>query len=53
MKEKSMMETTAICPVSHVTVLEKRQSYRVNRRFSTRRRPEELVRDLLRAHSGE
>ena len=48
-----MMTTTAICPASHVTVLEKHQSYRVNRRFSTQRRLEEFVRDLLRAHSGE
>lgn len=48
-----MMQTTAIRPISSVTVLEKHQRYRVNRRFSTQRRLEELVRDLMRAHSGE
>ena len=30
-----------------------RRYYRVERQFSTERRPEELVRDLLRAHCGE
>ena len=48
-----MMQTTAIRPVSRVTVLEQRQRYRVHRQFSSPRRLKELVRDLLRAHSGE
>lgn len=30
-----------------------RRYYRVERQFSTERRPEEFLRDLLRAHCGE
>lgn len=48
-----MMQTTAIRPIRRVTVPEQPQRYRVNRRFSAQRRLRELVRDLLRAHSGE
>lgn len=47
------MQTTASRPVSRVTVPKQHQSYRVNRQFSSPRRLKELVRDLLRAHSGE
>lgn len=52
------MQSTAICPVSRVTVPKQNQknqsqSYRIKRQFSTQRRLHELVRDLLRAHSGE
>ncbi len=47
------MQTTAIRPISRVTVPEQRQCYRIKRRFSTQRRLKELVRDLLRAHSGK
>ena len=52
MKEEAIMQTTtASSPTS--PALERPQRYRVHRRFSTQRRLEELVRDLLRAHSGE
>ena len=39
----------AQCGDSH----EQRRDYRVERQFSSPRRLKELVRDLLRAHSGE
>ena len=48
-----MMQNTVIRPISRAPVLEQRQRYRVNRQFSSPRRLKELVRDLLRAHSGE
>lgn len=44
-----MMQTTAICPVSRRAVPGQRQ---IKRQFSAQRRPKELIRDLLRAHSG-
>ena len=48
------MQTAAVPLIHHVPACEQRRSYRVERRFSTARRPDELVRDLLRAHgSGE
>jgi len=47
-----MMQTTAIRPVSRRAMPEQRQPYRIKRQFSTQRRVKELVRDLLRAHSG-
>lgn len=48
-----MMQTTAIRPASHRVVPEQRQHYRIKRQFSTQRRSRELIRDLLRAHSGK
>ena len=48
-----MMQTSTIRPSNRVTVPEQCQRYRIKRQFSTRRRLRELVRDLLRAHSGE
>ena len=47
-----MMQTTAIRPISRKAVPEQRQCYQIKRQFSTQRRPKELIRDLLRAHSG-
>lgn len=47
-----MMQTTAIRPVSRRAMPEQRQRYQIKRQFSTQRRPRELIRDLLRAHSG-
>ena len=47
------MQTTAIRPASRGAMPEPRRRYRIQRQFSTQRRPRELVRDLLRAHSGE
>lgn len=45
-----MMQTTAIRPVSRRAVPGQRQ---IKRQFSTQRRSRELIRDLLRAHSGK
>ena len=53
MKEGSMMRTTAIRPISRGAMPEQRRRYRIERQFSTQRQLRELVRDLLRAHSGE
>lgn len=48
-----MMQTTAIHPASRVTMPDQCRYYRVERQFSSQRQFKELVRDLLRAHSGE
>lgn len=53
MKEEPIMQTTVINPVSRVIEPEQRRYYRIERQFSSQRRLRELVRDLLRAHSGE
>ena len=52
-KEEPIMQTTVINPVSRVIEPEQRRYYRIERQFSSQRRLRELVRDLLRAHSGE
>ena len=44
-----MMQTTAIRPVSRRAVPGRPQT---KPQFSAQRRPKELIRDLLRAHSG-
>ena len=48
-----MMQTAADHPVKHNAAQKQRRPYRVERRFSSQRQIRELVRDLLRAHSGE
>ena len=40
-------------PDKHCEAHQRRRDYRVERQFSSPRRLKELVRDLLRAHSGE
>ena len=52
-KEGFMMQTITIYPISRRAMPEQRQRYRIKRQFSTQRRLRELVRDLLRAHSGK
>ena len=47
------MQTTAAGSGDRSSAQEPRQDYRIERRFSSHRRIEELVRDLLRAHCGE
>lgn len=47
------MQTTATDAIDRSTIQKPCQDYRIERRFSTQRRIEELVRDLLRAHSGK
>lgn len=47
------MQTTATDSGDRSSVQEPCQDYRIERRFSSQRRIEELVRDLLRAHCGE
>ena len=47
------MQTTATDSGERSSVQEPCQGYRIERRFSSQRRIEELVRDLLRAHCGE
>lgn len=46
------MQTTAAQPAAHSGKKEQNQHVRVERRFSAQRQLKELVRDLLRAHSG-
>ena len=48
-----MAQTAAARPVKHGDAQGQRRPYRIKRRFSSQRRLRELVRDLLRAHSGE
>lgn len=48
-----MAQTAATRPVKRDAAQEQRRPYRIERQFSSRRRLKELVRDLLRAHSGE
>lgn len=47
-----MMQTVTNCPAIRRTMPEQLRRYRIKRQFSTQRRSKELVRDLLRAHSG-
>ena len=47
-----MAQTGAARSTERGAVQERRRHYRVERRFSSDRRPRALVRDLLRAHSG-
>ena len=47
------MQPTAIRPAQCGDSPKQRRDYRVERQFSSPRHPKELVRDLLRAHSGE
>ena len=48
-----MAQTAAARPAKRDDARERRRPYRIKRRFSSQRRLRELVRDLLRAHSGE
>lgn len=48
-----MAQTATTQPVKRNAAPEQRRPYRIERQFSSRRRLRELVRDLLRAHSGE
>lgn len=48
-----MTQTVTAHTVKHNAVQEQRRYYRIERQFSSQRRLKELVRDLLRAHSGE
>ena len=48
-----MAQTAAAGPVKRNDGQEQRRPYRIQRQFSSQRRLKELVRDLLRAHSGE
>ena len=47
------MQATATRPIKYGDPRKQCRDYRVERQFSSQRRPKELVRDLLRAHSGE
>lgn len=47
-----MMQAVTVHPTIRRTMPEQLQRCRIKRQFSTQRRPKELVRDLLRAHSG-
>lgn len=46
------MQTTAARQTVHDTKEEPRRFYRIERQFNSQRQLRELVRDLLRAHSG-
>lgn len=46
------MKTETPASVSHIPEREPPRRLRVNRRFSTQRRIEQLVGDLMRAHCG-
>ena len=48
-----MAQTAVTRPVKRNDAQEQRRSYQIKRQFSSPRRFKELVRDLLRAHSGE
>ena len=48
-----MAQTAVTRPVKRNDAQEQRRPYRIKRQFSSQRRIRELVRDLLRAHSGE
>lgn len=47
------MQATTECQTAHNTKRELHRSYRIERQYSSPRPLKELVRDLLRAHSGE
>ena len=47
-----MAQTAAPRPAKRNDAQEQRRPYRIKRQFSSQRRIRELVRDLLRAHSG-
>ena len=47
------MQTVATPPAKYDNTHKPHRDYRVERQFSSPRRLKELVRDLLRAHSGE
>lgn len=47
------MQNTAVHLIERETVQKERRYYRVERQFFSQRRIKDLVRDLLRAHSGE
>ena len=47
------MQPEATRPAQYGDSHKQHRDYRVKRRFSSPRRLRELVRDLLRAHSGE
>lgn len=47
------MQNTAVHLIEREAVQEERRYYRVERQFFSQRRIRDLVRDLLRAHSGE
>lgn len=47
-----MMQATTIRPAIRRTTPEQCRRYQIKRQFSSQRRSKELVRDLLRAHSG-
>ena len=48
-----MAQTVMTRPVKRNDAQEQRRPYQIKRQFSSQRRLKELVRDLLRAHSGE
>ena len=48
-----MTQTETIRPEKRPAAQEQRRYDRIKRQFSSQRRLKELVRDLLRAHSGE
>lgn len=47
------MQAATVQPMKQDAAQEQRRYYRIERQFSTQRRLRELVRDLLRAHSGK
>lgn len=47
------MHTMTAYSTDHSIQQEQRRYYRIERQYSSQRKLEELVRDLLRAHSGE
>lgn len=47
------MQTTATHPIGRDPAQEQCRRYRIERQFSSQRQLKELVRDLLRAHSGD
>ena len=48
-----MAQTAVTRPMKHNDAQGQRRPYQIKRQFSSQRRIKELVRDLLRAHSGE
>ena len=48
-----MAQTAMTRPVKRNGAQEQHRPYQIKRHFSSQRRIRELVRDLLRAHSGE
>lgn len=47
------MQATAVHPTAHGAKAGPCRYYRIERQYSSQRSLKELVRDLLRAHSGE